>query len=241
MIPLKDNLPSRRFPLVNTFIIIVNVLVFIFESLLPDNSLNILMYNFGLVPVRLTSGSTLAFLTLFTSMFLHGSWLHLISNMLALYIFGDNIEDRLGHLGYLLFYLLGGVAAGLLHVLTNSGSYVPTVGASGAISAVLGAYILLYPYARVMTIIPIFFFIRIVQIPAVIYLGFWFISQLFNGTVSIVSNAVQSGDVAWWAHIGGFAAGMLMISLFRKKSAPDYVTYSSRNIYPRRNRHNSGW
>ena len=241
MIPLKDNLPSRRFPLVNTFIIIVNVLVFIFESLLSDNSLNVLINNFGLVPIRLASGNSLAILTIFTSMFLHGSWLHLISNMLALYIFGDNIEDRLGHFGYLLFYLLGGVAAGLLHVLTNSGSYVPTVGASGAIAAVLGAYILLYPYARVMTIIPIFFFIRIVQIPAVIYLGFWFISQLFNGTLSIVSNVVQSGGVAWWAHIGGFAAGMLMISLFKKKSAPDYVTYSSRNVYPRRNNRSSRW
>ena len=241
MIPIKDNLPSRRFPLVNTTIIIANVLVFLFESLLPDNSLNTLINNFGLVPIRLTSGNSLAVLTIFTSMFLHGSWLHLISNMLALYIFGDNIEDRLGHFGYLVFYLLGGIAAGLLHVLSYPGSYTPTVGASGAIAAVLGGYILLYPYARVMTIIPIFFFVRIVQVPAVIYLGFWFISQLFNGTMQIVSNTFQGGGVAWWAHIGGFAAGLIMISLFKKKSAPVYETYSSRNIYPRRNRQDSRW
>jgi hypothetical protein len=147
-------------------------------------------------------------------MFLHGGWWHLISNMLALYIFGDNVEDRLGHVCYLLFYLVGGIIAGLAHVVAYANSATPTVGASGAIAAVLGAYLILFPRSRVLTLIPVFYFIRIVEIPAVIYLGFWFISQFFNGVFALTSTDVfQGGGVAWWAHIGGFLFGLATVRL----------------------------
>ncbi len=220
MIPLRDSQPIRRFPLVNWVLISANVLVFLFEVSLGTDSLNILIQRFGMVPIRLLENLSTEWGTIFTSMFLHGSWLHLLSNMLALYIFGDNIEDRLGSLRYLLFYFLGGMAAAALHILTNAGSSLPTVGASGAIAAVLGAYLILYPRARVATLVPIFFFIQIIQIPAVLYLGFWFFSQLLNGTAQIAANTFQSGGVAWWAHIGGFIAGIMLILLFSPPTKP---------------------
>jgi membrane associated rhomboid family serine protease len=141
----------------------------------------------------------------FTSMFLHGGWLHLLGNMLYLYIFGDNVEDALGHVRYLLFYLACGVAASVTHLALNLDSVVPTVGASGAIAGVLGAYFLLYPKAKVLTLLPIFIFIQIVEIPAFLFLGFWFLLQFISGTVASASQ--NAGGVAWWAHIGGFAAG----------------------------------
>ncbi|MEA3338577.1 MAG: rhomboid family intramembrane serine protease [Chloroflexota bacterium] len=144
-------------------------------------------------------------------MFMHGGWWHLISNMLALYIFGDNVEDRLGRARYLLFYLCGGLAASGAHLAAYSGSPLPTVGASGAIAGVLGAYLVLYPHARVVTLVPIFYFIRIVELPALIYLGFWFISQLFNGLFALTAADVFQGGVAWWAHIGGFVFGLALI------------------------------
>jgi membrane associated rhomboid family serine protease len=144
-------------------------------------------------------------------MFLHAGWWHLISNMLALYVFGDNIEDRLGHIGYLAFYVFSGVAAAMGQLLVSSRSFAPMVGASGAIAGVLGAYILLYPRARVWSLVPIFFIFRAIQIPAVIYLGFWFISQLFNGFLALgVMGAVEAGGVAWFAHIGGFVFGLVI-------------------------------
>ncbi len=216
MIPLRDTIPARRFPIVNTALIGLNVLVFLFESILGPEQLDQFIRLWGLVPAYLWHGGRLScWLSLFTSMFMHGGWWHLISNMLALYIFGDNVEDRLGHFRYLLFYLFGGLAAGVAHLVANSGSTIPTVGASGAIAGVLGAYLVLYPKARVVTLVPVFYFIRIVEIPALIYLGFWFISQLFNGLFALASatDVLQAGGVAWWAHVGGFIFGLVMIKL----------------------------
>lgn len=150
-------------------------------------------------------------------MFMHGGWFHLFSNMLALYIFGDNVEDSMGSQRYLIFYLLCGVAAALTHVFFNPNSPIPTVGASGALSGVLAAYLLFYPSARVITLIPIFFLPWLVEIPAVVYLGLWFISQLANGLFSILIDVQAMGGVAWWAHIGGFVAGLVLAPLFRQR------------------------
>jgi membrane associated rhomboid family serine protease len=212
MIPLRDTIPSRRFPLVNTVLIGVNVLVFLFESMLGAEQQEVFIWNWGLVPTRFWEvGGLTGWLPMFTSMFMHGGWWHLISNMLALYIFGDNIEDRLGPFRYVLFYLFSGVAAGAVHLAAYSSSSLPTVGASGAIAGVLGAYLMLYPQARVITLVPVFYFLRIVELPALVYLGFWFISQLFNGLFALSAAAFQSGGVAWWAHIGGFVFGLAII------------------------------
>ena len=217
MIPLKDTVPARSFPIVNWMLIAVNIVVFLIEVSLGAD-LERFIAAMGLVPGRLLAEPSLAQgLTIFTSMFLHGGWLHLISNLLALYIFGDNVEDRIGHRRYLVFYLLCGLIAALTHVVFNSASRVPTIGASGAISGVLGAYFILYPRARVITLIPLFILPWFVEIPAVVYLGFWFLSQLFNGALSVVSNAQPIGGVAFWAHIGGFLAGVLLIRLFEQR------------------------
>jgi membrane associated rhomboid family serine protease len=225
MIPIRDTIRSRQFPLVNTTFIVINVLIFFFEASLGPRSLDRFFYAFGLVPARFWMGGDLGrWVPIFSSMFLHGGWLHLISNMLALYIFGDNVEDRMGHLRYLIFYLLGGTLAGLAHLWAYSESQVPTVGASGAIAAVLGAYLVLYPRARIITLIPIFFFIQIVEIPAPFYLVFWFLLQLLNGTLALSSDMFQQGGVAWWAHIGGFIAGIVLVMFFaRRRQRRDYL------------------
>jgi membrane associated rhomboid family serine protease len=150
-------------------------------------------------------------------MFLHGGWAHLISNMLALYIFGDNVEDRMGSFRYLLFYLLCGLVAAFVHIGFNPNSSMPTIGASGAISGVLAAYVLFFPTARVITLVPLFFLPWFIEIPAMIYLGMWFFSQLLNGLFTVVSGVQAFGGVAWWAHIGGFLAGMIVAPLFAKR------------------------
>ena len=223
MIPIRDTIRARRFPLVNTTLIVLNVLVFLFEVSLGAGSLDRFIFSFGLVPANFWGDGGLArWWPLFTSMFLHGSWLHLIFNMQALYIFGDNVEDRLGHWRYLAFYLLGGVLAGLAHVWAYPVSELPTVGASGAIAAVLGAYLVLYPRARVITLIPIFFFIQVVEIPAILYLGFWFLSQLLSGAFALAADTFQGGGVAWWAHIGGFVAGAVLVWLFAPRRLDRY-------------------
>ncbi len=228
MIPLRDTIPSRRFPVVNTTLIGINVVVFLFESLLGESGLTNLFWRYGLVPALFwRTGGLTQWLTLVTSTFLHGGWWHLISNMLALYIFGDNIEDSLGSLRYLFFYLCCGLAAGLLHVVVNRGSQVPTVGASGAIAGVLGAYLLLFPHSRILTLVPVFYFIRLVQIPALLYLGLWFVSQLFNGLFALgAADVLQTGGVAWWAHIGGFVFGLAVIRLIlpRRRIEPPAYT-----------------
>ncbi|HFB52077.1 MAG TPA: rhomboid family intramembrane serine protease [Anaerolineae bacterium] len=237
MIPLKDTIPSRRFPLVNTTIIALNVLAFLVEISMGQQVERQIVFTFGLVPARFWAESGIArWLPVFSSMFLHGGWWHIISNMLALYIFGDNVEDRLGHTRYLIFYLLGGVLAALAQIWAYPGSTIPTIGASGAIAAVLGAYFVLYPLSRVITLIPIpvFFFFPIVEIPALIYLGFWFLSQLFNGTFALTANAgtLQNGGVAWWAHIGGFIAGMILVKIFAVGSSPPRHSLHRDVFYP---------
>lgn len=215
MIPLRDTIPSRRFPIVNIILIVANVIAFLGETLMGTTGLEQFIAQYGLTPAFFWQDSGLErFAPVFTSMFLHAGWWHLISNMLALYIFGDNVEDRLGHVAYLAFYIIGGVAAAAGQLIVSSRSLAPMVGASGAIAAVLGVYIVLYPRARVVTLIPIFYFMRVVQIPALLYLGFWFVSQLFNGFLALgAMNEVQAGGVAWWAHIGGFAYGLVIAGL----------------------------
>jgi len=215
VIPLRDTIPARHFPIVNVMLIGLNVIVFLFESLLSPDELNHVIGLLGLTPTYFWHSSGLyRWIPLLTAPFLHGGWWHLISNMLALYIFGDNVEDHLGHGRYLLFYISSGLAAHAAHLLAQASSPLPTVGASGAIAGVLGAYLVLFPHARVVTLALIFYFIRIVQIPAVIYLGFWFISQLFNGLFALsATHVLQAGGVAWWEHIGGFLFGLLVIRL----------------------------
>ena len=223
MIPIRDTIRARRFPVVNTFLILLNVLIFLFEASLGPRALDRFVFTFGMVPARFWLSVGLArWLPLFSSMFLHGSWFHLLSNMLALYIFGDNVEDRMGHFRYLVFYLLGGTLAGLAHLWAYPLSRVPTVGASGAIAAVLGAYLVLYPMARVITLVPVFFFVQIVEIPALFYLGLWFLSQLLNGTFALAVNTFQGGGVAWWAHIGGFLSGMALVGVFARRRRSYY-------------------
>lgn len=228
MFPLRDTVRSRSFPIVNYGLIAANVLIFFFQASLTESQLYRLIDVLGMVPARLSPEQPLSFVSLLTSMFLHGSWLHLISNMWILYIFGDNVEDRMGPLRYLIFYILAGIGAGAAHAafmnvflgVDSLQAGMPTVGASGAIAGVLGAYFHLYPKARVITLIPLFIFPWFVEIPAVVYLGFWFLTQLLPGLLSLgavsdVSGAM--GGIAWWAHIGGFVFGLLMVSLFARR------------------------
>jgi membrane associated rhomboid family serine protease len=209
MIPLKDDIPSIRFPAVNTALIAVNAAVFLFEMAL-GGALQPFILGRGVVPARLLSAGFAGWSTILTSMFIHGGWAHLIGNMLYLFIFGDNVEDAMGHARYLLFYLLCGTGAAWAHVLSGPGSVVPTIGASGAIAGVLGAYLVLYPRAGVLTLIPLGFFFRIVRVPAVAVLGFWIVLQIVLGLVSLPLAGGTPGGTAWFAHIGGFAAGLIL-------------------------------
>ncbi len=216
MIPLRDDNPRRTFPIVTYVLVAVNILAFLWELSLGRN-LQTALFNIAFIPARywLPGNWVFDLLTILTSMFLHGGLMHIGSNMLYLWIFGDNVEDRLGHGRYLLFYLLCGFAATLAHAVFSPASRVPAIGASGAIAGVLGAYLILWPHARVMTLIPIFFFITVRELPAIILLGLWFVLQLFSGVGSLgVVDAQDTGGVAWFAHIGGFVAGMLLIGLF---------------------------
>lgn len=222
MIPIKDRNPTHRFPFVTILILLVNVVVFLFEISLDESGLEKFFLAYGVVPdtiVRsLSQGSLdlIVFFPLLSSMFLHGGFMHLGGNMLYLWIFGDNVEDKLGHGRFLAFYLLTGLAATVLHIVIDPGSTIPTVGASGAISGVLGAYLLMFPGARVVTIIPIVFFLQVTELPALVVLGFWFIIQFFNGIASLGFQTAGMGGVAWWAHIGGFIAGVLLAIPLRK-------------------------
>jgi membrane associated rhomboid family serine protease len=219
MIPLKDTIQSRSTPWVTWAIILVNGIVFLFELSLSPEQLERLVALFGMTPARLQV-DPMAYSTLLTCMFLHGGWMHFVGNMWMFYLFGDNVEDRMGPVQFLIFYLLCGLAAGLTHYATNAGSTVPTVGASGAIAGVLGAYFVLFPQARVITLVPILFIPLLFEIPAVIFLGIWFVGQLLNGTISLAGGPYVQ-NVAWWAHIGGFVAGLVLLPLF-KKSQENY-------------------
>lgn len=215
MFPLYDTVRSRRFPLVNWTLVLLNGLAFYYELTLSETELHRFILDWGLVPAQLTFDSAAGLLPIFTSMFLHGGWFHILSNMWILIIFGDNVEDRMGGGRYLLFYLLSGTAAALLQTFLYPASNIPMVGASGAIAGVLGAYLILYPRARVATLVPIIFIFTLVELPAIIFLGFWFISQLFSGWLAL--GGADLGGVAWWAHIGGFIFGMLTVHFFARR------------------------
>ena len=215
MIPLRDSNRSSSFPVMTWLLIAANTLVFIYELGLSGGQLERFVGAYALVPARIKAAPLTYGFTIFSSIFMHAGWFHLISNMWVLFIFGDNVEDRMGSLAYLIFYLLSGAAAGVLQTYLTPSSSVPVLGASGAIAGVLGAYIFLFPRARVVTLVPIFFFMSVIEIPALFFLGFWFISQLFAGLASIGAEAAQG--VAWWAHIGGFLAGLVVSPFFLKR------------------------
>jgi membrane associated rhomboid family serine protease len=226
MIPFRDNIPSRSFPIINITIILTNVLVFFYE-LERGRHLQRFITHYGVVPAAVFNWpesslpvGTIA-LPFLTSMFLHAGWLHLIGNMWYLWIFGRNVEGRLGHFNYLIFYLVCGFGAGIVHTLFNYNVTVPSIGASGAIAGVLGAYLVSYPFARVLTLVPIFF-IFVIEIPAIIVLGFWFVMQFLYGATALASPVANSGGVAWWAHVGGFIVGMILVGLFPRKDRPRY-------------------
>lgn len=219
MIPLKDSIKSKKFPVINTILIVVNVLIFFYEFSL-GKELNSFIYKYGLVPGSVTSTSSIEFVDrispFFTSMFLHGSWFHMIGNMLFLYIFGDNVEDRMGHFKYLTFYLVCGIAAAILQIITDLNSIIPMVGASGAISGVLGAYLLFFPGSKVLTIVPIFIFIQLMYIPAKVFIVIWFFIQFISGIGTLGASA-SGGGIAFWAHIGGFIAGVIVANNFKNR------------------------
>ncbi|MDA3936405.1 MAG: rhomboid family intramembrane serine protease [Actinomycetota bacterium] len=209
MIPIKDQNPTSGFAWVTLMLLVANVSVFAYEASLSAPALNDLIATWTFVPSRFLADpfSPLQWATLFAAMFMHGGWLHLGSNMLYLWIFGNNIEDRLGAVRFVAFYLLAGVIATAAQTIADTSSNVPMLGASGAIAGVLGAYLVLYPRAKVLTVIPIFFFIELAALPAVFVIGFWFLTQLVQGVASISPLAAEGG-VAWFAHIGGFATGV---------------------------------
>ncbi len=217
MIPLRDSTPSTRVPAISYAIIIVNVLIFFFEVSLGRQHLEALVMAFGFIPGRFLSqigqaDFLEATVPIFTSMFLHGGWLHILGNMWTLYIFGDNVEDTFGHGRFLTFYLLCGVVACLAQLAIAPRSAIPMVGASGAIAGVMGAYFFLFPHARILTLVPIVFFV-IIEVKAYVFLGVWFLVQFLSSSASAGAAEVKGG-VAFWAHIGGFAAGYLMVRLF---------------------------
>ena len=222
MIPLRDDNPTTTRPLITVGLIAANALVFLYQLSLGPRAGELFVYQYGAIPAAVVGTSSLPpaltaippIFSLVTSMFLHGGWMHLIGNMLYLWIFGNNVEDAMGHARFLGFYLLCGLAASLSHILSDVSSAIPSIGASGAISGVLGAYFLLYPRARVLMLVTLGFFIRLMYFPAWIALGFWFLLQLFS---SILSGGQAGGGVAWWAHIGGFLAGILLVGIFKKR------------------------
>ncbi len=223
MIPIRDQIPTRRVPLINYLLIAANLFVFFIQWLAGPNE-QALVYQFALIPANFLSSPSIGNLTdIFSSMFMHAGIAHIGGNMLYLWIFGDNVEDSMGHAKYLIFYLVGGLVASFTHILTNPGSQIPTVGASGAIAAVLGAYLVLYPQSRVLTIIPLGFFLRMTTLPAGIVLGLWFVFQFFNGVLSLGGPDV--GGVAFWAHIGGFVAGVVLAKVFANRRKPEYAVY----------------
>jgi membrane associated rhomboid family serine protease len=227
MIPLKDDVPSSSFPFVTIGLIVLNALVFLYQASIgmgSERAAEAFIMEFGAVPCRVTGACAVPgdfpspIATIFTSMFMHGGLFHIAGNMLYLWIFGDNVEDTLGHGRFLLFYLLSGVAAALAQIVMNPDSRVPMVGASGAVSGVLGAYLLLFPYARVLVLLIFGFFVRIVRWPASIVLGFWIVVQFLNGLVTVsVAAGGAAGGTAWFAHIGGFLAGIVLLFLMRPR------------------------
>jgi len=215
MIPIRDALRSQRFPIVTVSLIVLNIGIYAYQVALGSQAGLNFVYRFALIPSALTAAPGANWARLLSSLFLHGDLIHVLSNMLYLWIFGDNVEDAMGRVRFAAFYLLCGSVASLAHVVVAPHSSVPLIGASGAIAGVLAAYFMLFPYARVLTLIPLFFFIRLIRLPAAYLLGFWFILQVINAG----SSGLQSG-VAWFAHIGGFVAGLVLVFLFRRRGMP---------------------
>jgi membrane associated rhomboid family serine protease len=217
VLPLRDDIPHERTPVVGYALIAINIAVFLLMVTLPERQLQGFLASFAVTPsVDLPlalRGRVDGLMPFLTNMFLHGGWLHLGGNMLFLYIFGDNVEDRMGHLGFLAFYLICGIAASFAHALSAPGSHLPSLGASGAIAGVLSAYMVYYPHARIRSLVTLGFFITTTEIPAFVYLILWFIMQAFSGLASIGRESL-SGGVAWWAHIGGFVVGLVLAKLF---------------------------
>ena len=223
MFPLRDDNPTTITPVVTWVLIAISSIVFFYQFSLGPEESQIFAYQFGAVPdvvagtERLPANIALIppILSLFTSMFLHGGWMHLVGNMWFLWIFGNNIEEAMGHLRYLAFYLICGLLASIAQILSYPESSIPTIGASGAIAGVMGAYLMLYPRARVWTLIFLVFFIRLIYLPASVVLGFWILIQFINGSMTAGHGA---GGVAFWAHIGGFVSGVLLVGLFKKRN-----------------------
>src|SRR5688500_2747255 len=216
MFPLYDTVRSRKFPIVNWTLILLCGLAFYYEWQLGEAELKRFIHTWGLIPSRLIAAPSDAWPTVFSSMFLHGGWFHLLSNMWVLIIFGDNIEERVGAAPYLFFYLLSGAAAALLQTYITQGSSVPMIGASGAIAGVLGAYLISYPGARIASLVPIFFIFTIVDVPAVLFLLFWFVSQLYSGLFAIQGGSASG--IAWWEHIWGVMCGLIMVAFFGRRT-----------------------
>ena len=232
MFPIRDNIRARSFPIINITLIVANCAFFIVE-LLAGRDFNLFVCRLGTIPARFTGGYVdpelaviPAPLTLITAMFLHGGWFHLIGNMVFLYVFGDNVEDRMGKLKYLIFYLMCGIVAGISQIIVSPDAVIPAIGASGAIAGVLGAYFTLYPRARVATLVFLGFFIRLIELPAIAFLGIWFVMQFFSGAFALAMGAAGQGGVAWWAHIGGFVAGLILVHVF--KGRRKYYYYQGR-------------
>jgi membrane associated rhomboid family serine protease len=216
LIPLKDDNPTATFPIMTIGLILLNGLIFYHQINLNEEESVRFIYQWGAIPYQITHGEVLRYfpvipipLTIFSAMFLHGGFLHIIGNMLYLWIFGNNIEDSLGHFRFLLFYLVTGLFAGVAQVLSGPDSTVPMIGASGAIGGILGAYLILFPHARILSLVFIIFFIKLIRIPAIVLLGFWFLLQLLSVQGGVISN------VAFFAHIGGFVSGIILVKIFQ--------------------------
>ena len=237
MIPLHDDNPTQRFPMLTIGLIALCVLVFLWQVTLPPQAAQAAVYSFGMIPAVVFGEAVLTAelaavppaLSVVTSMFMHGGWMHLIGNMLYLWIFGNNIEDSMGHVRFIAFYLLCGTAAAFAQAFQDPSSTVPMIGASGAIGGVLGGYALLFPHARVLVLIPIGFIMTTVRIPALWVLGFWFVLQFVQ---SAMSADTGGGGVAYWAHIGGFLAGLILIPFFKDRSVPLFGRGRNRRAGP---------
>jgi len=222
MFPIKDSIKGRTIPIIIWTLIFVNSMLFFLEILIPIRTLEIFIYKNAVIPLKFSQSITgdyqlkiKDFLNFLTCMFLHGGWVHIIGNMWTLWIFGDNVEDKLGKVNFIIFYLLSGIFASIIHVITNPFSEIPIIGASGAIAGVMGAYFYFFPSAKILIMLPILFFPVFFEVPAIIFLGFWFFQQAFNGALSL-ANTEFAGGIAWWAHIGGFIFGYFYVKIFYK-------------------------
>lgn len=217
MIPLRDNIPSRRIPFITWSLIAANIIVF-YLQVTSGGKIGFTQFvnQWAIIPKELFSSPETLWYTVFTAMFLHGGWMHIIGNMVFLYIFGDNVEDRMGHFRFIVFYFFAGSLANLTQTFVSASSPIPLIGASGAIAGILGSYFFFYPHARVLTLIPLGIFSRIVEVPAFIFLGIWFLMQSINsaGSVRAIMSAEHSGGIAWFAHAGGFVVGLLLSPIF---------------------------